>query len=364
MKQTFGYIDETTFKSDNKNEFTGTGLFLSDNSRDNDFLEEVISKLDQRRSNDEKYFLKETKNIDSKIFHAATDSNNTRNCFLETINEKLNGHFRYSLKETYARKNNDILQKLSMDLTCLKIFEDFYDVSLFIEKSNVLSDNYINKWIEKLYSKIEKSIYYTPTIPAFFPRLTIKLDDKGNAGLQVVDYLIWSFHRSIGEKKDKYWLNKLNFTYYDHIKDNENSELGGNHHLNKTLAKPQLYYPTNIDYEDIDESLSNTFERIEKTIISLETEINDTRISHLKSQIERANKTIKNGERTIDSIRLISSTFIRVFDNLSIYNKCIEAKQWNQILYTRKIASLLLQDLNNIATVRSIDYLMKNKNDG
>jgi hypothetical protein len=165
-------------------------------------------------------------------------------------------------------------------------------------------------------------------------------------------------------KKEKYWLDKLNFTYYDYAKDDKNSELGGNYHLNKTLAKPQLYYPTNIDNEDIEESLSNTFERIEITILSLETEINDTRISHLKSQIERANKAIKNGERTIDSIRLISSTFIRVFDNLSIYNKCKEAKEWNQILYTRKIASLLLQDLNNIATVRSVDYLMRNKNGG
>lgn len=364
----FGYIDETSFEDESGNQYSGTGMFICKETLKSSLLDKATQKLRKYDFKNERNRKKENKVIESKIFHANEDTYNTRISFIETLNENVKGHFKYSILKEKQNDKTDKIQNDAMELCVLLVSNDFFDISILIEDSNKFTPNLLRQWEENLYLKLERSIYNTPTIPLFFPKISFQLIKKNesNFGLQTIDYLLWIYQRAIGKKKDDTWIKKLNLNMVSNYHSENKEEFGGDYWLNESFLKSELYYPNDIDLSIIKEDIRVTFSRMEEIILKIKLSGLNKRIKHLNKTLDKTwkmieGKSIANDEYVVQ----IATTFIRVFDNYPIYKDFDKnLNKWNTALYTRKISSLLIKDRNQIHVSRAIDTIIKFKNNG
>lgn len=364
----FGYIDETSFKDDFGNQFSGTGMFICKEPLNSNLTQKAINKLENSEARNDRNKKKELEVISNGLFHATKDTYNTRLSFIETLNENVNGHFKFSIFKEKKSDKTQRLQNKAMELCVLLASYDFYDISILIEESNRLSNESLKQWELDLYLRLERSIYKTPTIPLFFPKIDFKFVKKkeNNFGLQTIDYLLWAYQRSVNASKDNSWLNLLNLKMESNSHDEYKEVFDGNYSLNNPILKSKLYYPNKVNTAKIDEDIRISFSRMENLILQINSTNVNKRVKHFSKSLETTRKMIHCKSRVNDEYVIkIASTFIRIFDNYPIYKDFDnDIENWNLALYTRKIASLLIQPRNQIHINRSINAIIRFKNNG
>lgn len=347
----FAYSDETSFQNFdlNSNEIHGVGILLTDAKVSNNVVDEAMDNL----SSDPDKNQIDIKTLERGYFHASEDSKNAHSHFCRAINKYIVGqmNYQYSIKANDNKATIDVQRenayKAMFGLSSIPIFDYAREITLLVEgrsKFNLKDAEYLMKnWSERVIN----STYNQPSFITFFPNINVKISNKKNPGLQVIDFLLWSTNRTKMNPPDNTWFDRINKTTYSFIKDEENTLYGGDIILKREPKFKTLNnYPAKAkDPEGQD--LYSCFLLIESIIHQLAIQSIPPHIKYLEIELlnlssSLANTNIPVTTKTLDSL---CTLFIKLFDTMPIYHDLDtnSIEEWELALSAKKMAGLILR---------------------
>jgi hypothetical protein len=365
----FVYADETEFKKDSQdlNTIIGSGILLCETPIINEIIHEALLNLENDLKNDINKNKSDLKTILRKSFHASSDGPKAHHHILEIINKYVSGNFKYSNFEKHLQNSWETIKskedtfRLTLGLASLEFFERPYDkITFIIEERQKFNKEIANKWIEEWYDDLDLHAYSQTLYLTYYPKIEIKLGNKTDPGLQIVDFLIWALNRSKRTVPDTKWIDLLKISFSTDFSSEKGPQSGGKYCINKGIPHfGRLDYPIKIN-EPNEAEFYQAYEIIEKTIRSLMLNIPNN-IAHFQSSFDALNLKLNDSNHLFNynTLKKIASLYIRIFDTLPVYEsiKDSDVKSWDILLKSKKMAGLYLRrDLIN--GVRSADAII------
>lgn len=349
------YVDETG--NDGVSTQIGYGFFITHQNYD-----ELVDIIGQAKS--------KCNMAEDDFFHASNDSDIKRECLLSEINNSLSGEF-FAIFESKAKEFDN--KKSSINKVFKKLLRGLFPkfafsplkITIIIEKKQGINSCTIEEITKNFveYSRLGqvKFISYSeflirqcnkkPKIKQYFNVIKSENSNKGNAGCQIVDFLLWAYVRNNSGKDTS--------KFYDRIdkKIPINSFAMGlcdrQEHINSIDYIIGLFDKNSMEYpiydirenlEILNNELADLYIFIENTVenIILLPSIPSNIIHH--ECVIIAVKNLINDARSgcefniADLIRNVCKVFLYLFDTLPLYRQQDDLLWW---LKAKSLASCL-----------------------
>lgn len=361
----YAYSDETEFKKQKSdtNSTIGSGVLITKEEISESLIFECLENL--KDDPDTNY--QDERTMKRSYFHACEDSKNAHSHLCKGINKHISACFIYSYhdrsfdSERERKLTIEALNRQTLTLSSLEFFNNRIDkIILRIEGRNGLSEEVIKIWLDKLFNQLLKLTYKQPSFVTCYPKFEIIIADKSNPGLQVTDFILWALNRSNMSIPDNRWKDRLNFgSYMKHSTENH-PESGGQYFLNSfSIDDGILNYPYFVEDTESNDDFYNVYYIIESVIRQLcNTELPE-HVNHFFDDLQKL-KAIFDQELNFSDqdLRLLCSTFIKLFDTLPIYHEIEDIEDWKGLLKAKKMAGLLLHN-HTIQFNRCFDAILK-----
>lgn len=377
----FVYIDESIFER-NSEKFYGIGALISGQ----EIPESVVMRALKQLAKDPHIHDPSTLHMDAKTlsngyFHASSDSKNAHSHLCRSISRNVNAEFIYSFfvpdrdRVRLYTMSTERIHRLNTLLITAGLLNDVHPIHIFIEGRSSFQQKLMQWWVEELYQAIDNSIYDSPMIPAFYPKITIEIVDKSNPGSQVTDFLLWAVINSDTNTAKSCWITRVGLIQNYRAEELNGPMLWGSYRLNRgcsTYSAPTVQRaPYSAEVFPLDGSLSKNdliqiYCNAERIIHRVKSEGLPNHAQHLSSSVDRVVSVLR-GDRLFkcDDIRRVSRMFLRLFDTLPVYRYLDiveDLEDFKMLLYARKYLALTLrQDLIN--GVRTCNWLSQVRNE-
>lgn len=362
----YSYSDETEFKYSNAdlNSILGAGVLISRKPITDIVIKEALTNL----NNDVDKVSTDFQTLKRGYFHASEDSKNAHSHLCASINKHISGYFRYAyFDKQLARsldknRTNENINRLILKLASLDFFHGKINKVYYTTENRYrFGETDSKRWLSDFFYTMDRLAYDQPTYKTHYPSFELICSDKNNAGLQVVDFILWALNRSKRKPANIIWKERLNLRLYASFSEDEGAQSGGKYYINdKPEIRKEDNYP--FEFDILPESQKEFFESyltIENTVRQLCKIDLPVSLEHLNEIVYSVREIFEyNKDLTEKSLALIASIYIRYFDTLPIYQDLsdTDAKTWCHILRAKKIAGLILRRdlLNGIRTVDGI----------
>lgn len=357
------YADETIFEGEIngvKHEYAGYGVLKTSAKISQEIIKAALIELESDPDRNHIQLKEIDRNtLNSGFFHASQDSKNAHSHLCRQISSKIKCEIAYTffpLIKTDRKKRLSEVFLETLHLTSLEIFQISSPITFIIEERDDFTKKDAELAIEKLFEKIDQSLFSHNWQPTFYPRIEIQVKGKHEAGLQVLDFILWSIVRKQGFKKKDEWFNRLPIQFSTTAQSESGDMFFGTCNLNRfKYTNKIIEYPEKLfkipDIQTKDE-LIQRYIVIEKTIKLLTKNKIPKELGHFTEKISEIENLLKINNQSIELIKKICTIYIRIFDMLPIHN------ERNRIfmLQARKIASHLLH--SDIYSIRDRDYIL------
>jgi hypothetical protein len=213
---TYAYADETEFKWDisDADSVIGSGVLITNDEISEIVIKEALTELAEYNNKTAKDLL----TLKRGYFHASEDSKDAHSFLCKSINKYVSGKFRFSYYNKQKRtrfekgETDESVKRLTLQLASLEFFyHKLNKVVLNIETRNGFNKTEAVIWQKRIYNMLDALAYDQPSFLTFYPAMEIKAENKQNAGIQVVDFLLWAVNRAKRKKPDFTWKERLNF---------------------------------------------------------------------------------------------------------------------------------------------------------
>lgn len=331
------YLDETEFILEGVKWF-GYGALITNQPIEQNLIDEALSYLKKFKDNGDPDFKdKDDKTLQNKYFHASEDFL-CAHCSICKQIENIDGVFCAELVKSIYPED---LMKSSLWASISGMSSPETTILIYENREN-LNNLHIEKLIEEhqiyMLHNIDKFMY----TPIYFPQLGYKITDKTEPGLQLVDFILWAYQRSLCTSDD--WLkkiekNRLKTTTGFTIKMETKPENGKNCFCNITINKGikeyldqiNLYNNTKISCTDkVSQSLIKQL--IMDVYATLHKTFSDGVIKGNKYLNEELGYAVNNIAQSPGNLFTI---FLKLFDSLSFLDEN-HSDQINELWLTYK----------------------------
>jgi hypothetical protein len=350
----YAYADETIFtiNKDTNEQALGCGIFVTQNKIEPLIINEALKEL----SEDNEFDLdRDQRTINRNFFHSSEDSKNGHSYLCNSINKNIQGIFDYtyidkiSQVETTKKGFSEKMFNRCLSFSTLELFLTTDEIFLIVEKRDSLNLENLSKWQAQLYKLYEGATYNMPTYKTFYPKLHIELKSKGEPGLQVVDFLMWSINRTKTVKPNQVWHNRLNYKTWYEYKD-EGNQNRAKYHLNTfpTSIDISENYPIKFEKFEEWEDFLNSYVIIERFLVTIDiSDFTEKNIHHIPDFL-KISKKLKDQNYNLNGNDLteVGSIFLRLFDTLPLYSHIENDDKvaWTILLNSKYLASMLVRD--------------------
>lgn len=350
----YAYADETIFDIAPTAGIhaLGYGIFISKTPITQDVIQEAIEELRNDPDFDKR---KDGITVSNGYFHASDDSANAHSHFCNAIRRNVKGIFEFSYftigeGEQLTKNQKEKFFNSSLIGASTEFFNSLEEVYLTIEGRTELSDDYMNKWRERIYEIFEGACYETPFYKTYFPKINIEIGDKNNPGLQVADFISWATARTFRQPESlkwKVWFQRLQFLMSSVETTEGMKQKGCKAYLNDQPDRWSLDYPQKFEESQSYEDVRNAYALIERFIRNIDKLDFRPENMHLYDDFRKAQqhcvslKPLQN-----DDLRFIARVYISLFDSLPIYSQITDddLDSWRLLFHTKEIAALLIRD--------------------
>lgn len=316
------YLDETTFGE--SDEYSGYGCLITNSRIEESVIVEAMNNLKADPDITKERFKKhDNRTLENNFFHAADDSQNGHSHLCAAINNNIVGKFssHYFKTKEHNFKNTEEAYGLASKLSMLSVFSESDEVTFVFEERNDLTQQYVEKWWNSLWTDLLKSQFTHPYIRTYYPALNFEICSKSNPGLQVVDFILWASTRQVLGKQCP-WFARLRCWFRTETKPE--GDTWGGHSLSLGMNEKENEDTYEItDYQHDNEQL-NSFEYQTHYIVNAQKVINavanlgiQNGVSHFWGEIEYLNNTrVQKGNA--EHIEKFSACFLKLFDNITL----------------------------------------------
>lgn len=350
----YAYADETIFTINNKtNELAlGCGILVTKNKIDEFIINEALLELAKDKDFD---LTKDQRTLNRKFFHSSEDSKNGHSYLCKSINKNVKGVFDYTFidkinqSETKTKGFSEKQFNRCLSYSTLELFLTTDEIFLIIEKREALNIEILAKWQTQLYKMYQGATYNIPYYKTFYPKLNIQLKDKNDAGLQVVDFLMWAINRTKTSNPNQVWHNRLKYKTWYEYKD-EGNQNRAKYHLNTFPTDTEVNedYPVKFEKYGEWEQFFNAYVIIERFLVSIDKNDFNEKSEHLFSDLDKISTKLKaiNYHLNNNDLTEVGSVFLRLFDTLPIYNHIQDndKEAWTILLNAKYLASMLVRN--------------------
>ncbi len=194
------YLDETEFQIKNET-WIGYGALITNKVIENDIIQSALKTLEQYKNNNDKdYNVCDDRTLERKYFHASEDYACAHSAICRQI-ENIDGEFCVELVK--STNQEDLMQRsIWASIAGLNSPEKTY---LIYENRTNLKDGIIKKHVDLEHRYIIHNMSDMMYMPLYFPELYYTKVEKNNAGMQITDFILWAYQRSLS-KDDNRWL--------------------------------------------------------------------------------------------------------------------------------------------------------------
>ncbi len=363
------YIDETIFEINGK-KYYGVGALLTKSKIENNIIENALKNL----SKDPDINIKENKKNDyetlnRQYFHAAEDSKNAHSHLCREISKSIDGNFYYTYYEADkdGNSNDEYYHRLNTMLTIIHGLNYGEKIEIFIEGRMGFSQYVADELQERLYHLIDLDAGIIPMMPAIYPELIVKVSDKKEAGLQVVDFILWAVNNKENDKKSV-WIKYLKLNFSSSYREEDGEMSGGTYLLKDGIRNDKNrisfnLYPNGIFSRDednfSDSEILALYLQAEYTLHSLASMDLPNNVSYMQDRLKKISKLLLDNERiSYDNLMEVATVYIRLFDTLPLYknlDKVRDKDEFKKLLYTKKYLGLAMHK-DKIQGVRLNDF--------
>lgn len=353
MKKIYIYADETEQEL-NGELYLGYGLLFCESRIPDSFISDSISNLLLKHS------------IEVTKFHACDDNNIIKKSFIEDINQNISGEFSfvYSKKPSDSKLVKKEFNSLFVD-AILGMTLEVNHVCVFVEERQGLNKAYLEKILDSLHQHIRCSLYESPAIPSCFNDIQITISNKNEAGIQVVDTLLWMTARKV-IRNDNNLFNHLKHNYYSSSSPingiyRHGFKLGFNvpYRMFNYPTEPDIYI-NKLDPKNTQEFI-NIYNWIEHKVYEISScNYYEPQIIHLSKKLNNIRQQInyeKSNQPKCETIESVCNIFLMIFDTLPIYNaESYSTEDWRIALTSKKMAALILNKhlMNSVLSQRCL----------
>lgn len=356
----YAYSDETVIECSSEGanrRLIGAAVLVTPESVPQAVVDVALASLEQ----DPDRFWPNRKQKDDRVlarrsFHASDDSANAHSHFARSIRDRIKGvlsYFVYDPDRFQAERplqSERELQNSALSLSAHWPMNSAKSIDLSVEARDEQGD-LGDRWVERIYSIRERSIYDTPGIPVCFPHLTVSAKTKKSVcpGLQVVDFLLWALNRRY-QRKDDPWVIRAGLET-DHLFQEASGPLeGGTFSVGRLFVRlPLVKYPEaslpvpdQINHAQVCDALLILEHSVRQVIV----DVPET-VQHLLPfpRDIGAQLTLEPESSDEHILELLASAYLRIFDTMPLYAGLSheDITTWRRLLSARRIASLVLR---------------------
>lgn len=358
------YIDETAY-SGKEGELIGSGMLVTAEPVRTDVISSALTNLgDDPDRADPKTRKWDDATLGRGYFHASEDSANAHSWLARAIHSHVKGTFLFSYARRMGKGDERDFRTHAMH-NLVRGLRTRQAVSIIFEQRSGFSNVSAATIIDALYSALDAAAYDLPMLPTYYPAVMISVRPKNEAGLQIVDLLLWATIQK-NECPDKpkarvfSWCG-LQFQYqagpvaaraqyWSKYAVNNDTAVSEDE---SSLLAPYPVSPDTLD-DATEEELVQYYCFAERCIHAAAAQSLPESAAHLSTMVKEASKTLQKqyaGPREIESV---ARTFIRLFDTMPIYDGVSPSELLRMVKARRFLGLSLRRDL--LHGGRTLDY--------
>jgi hypothetical protein len=185
------YVDESVRELPDGRRLVGAGALIATQPIGADLIDRALVALESDPDrHDENRCKQDERTLRRRHFHASDDNVNARSALSREIRASVRGKFECSFAEAKTRRDEQDFRMHSI-VSILPALAERLPLNVVFELRSGFGRESGEKLIEHMNQGFDWATYQMVMWRTFYPRIEVRVEPKGEPGLQVADLLLW-----------------------------------------------------------------------------------------------------------------------------------------------------------------------------